>query len=97
VTIGAKADTETIALWVRDTGAGSTPDDLPHIFERLYKGDQARSGRGTGLGLAIVKHLVERHGGHVRAESQVGVGTTITLIFPHPLSHVALGETPSGW
>jgi signal transduction histidine kinase len=82
VTVGAHADAASITAWVRDTGVGIAPSDLPHIFERLYKGDQSRSSAGTGLGLAIVKHLIERHGGHVRAESMLGSGTTITFIFP---------------
>jgi signal transduction histidine kinase len=69
---------------VRDTGSGIPSEHLPRIFERFYRVDAARSraAGGTGLGLAIVKHLVEAHGGTVRAESQVGRGTTISLFFP---------------
>lgn len=85
VTIGTLDDQETVTLWVRDTGVGIAPADLPHIFERLYKGDESRRSSGTGLGLAIVKQLVERHGGHVSAESDQGRGTTVIMIFPrHP-------------
>jgi signal transduction histidine kinase len=71
-------------LSVADTGSGIPAEHLGRIFERFYRVDSAR-GRGeggTGLGLAIVKHLVEAHGGVVRAESIVGQGTTITLNFP---------------
>jgi two-component system phosphate regulon sensor histidine kinase PhoR len=104
VTVGASVAAETVRLWVRDTGSGIAPDDLPHIFERLYKGDQARSGSGTGLGLAIVKHLVERHGGRVYAESVLGCGTTVTMVFPRglvgagdaALSHASPAERPLG-
>ena len=73
-----------IALSVADTGSGIVPDHLPRIFERFYRSDPARSRDqgGTGLGLAIVKHLVEAHGGRVSAESELGVGTTITCWFP---------------
>jgi signal transduction histidine kinase len=70
---------------VADTGPGIAEADLPHIFERFYRGTEARSagGDGAGLGLAIVKHIVEtQHGGRVWAESQVGSGTTIHLTLP---------------
>ncbi len=73
-------------VWVsvRDTGGGIAPEHLPRIFERFYRVDRARSrdAGGTGLGLAIVRHLVEAHGGGVRAESQVGRGTTVAAFFP---------------
>ncbi len=71
-------------LIVRDTGAGIPAQHLPRIFERFYRVDRARSrdAGGTGLGLAIVRHLVEAHGGHVRADSQVGRGTTVAAFFP---------------
>jgi len=73
-----------IEIGVRDTGAGIPPDHLPRIFERFYRVDAGRSRAegGTGLGLSIVRHMVEAHGGSVRAESTVGVGTTIAGIFP---------------
>jgi two-component system phosphate regulon sensor histidine kinase PhoR len=69
---------------VADTGSGIPPDHLGRIFERFYRVDAARSRDegGTGLGLAIVRHLVEAHGGSVRAQSAVGQGTTITIHFP---------------
>ena len=73
-----------MAVSVSDTGSGIPPDHLGRIFERFYRVDTARSRDegGTGLGLAIVRHLVEAHGGSVRAQSTVGQGTTITLHFP---------------
>jgi two-component system phosphate regulon sensor histidine kinase PhoR len=70
---------------VSDTGTGIPADQLPRIFERFYRVDPGRSRQegGTGLGLSIVKHLVEAHGGHVDAHSELGRGTTILLYFPH--------------
>jgi len=82
VTLSASVHDDHVALQVRDTGVGIAPEDLPHVFERFYKADRARSGGGTGLGLSIAKHLVERHGGQIGAESQLGHGTTVTFTLP---------------
>jgi two-component system phosphate regulon sensor histidine kinase PhoR len=84
ITIFTRIEDHAISVGVRDTGAGIPSEHLPRIFERFYRVDPARSraAGGTGLGLAIVKHLVEAHGGRVRAESQLGRGTTISLFFP---------------
>jgi heavy metal sensor kinase len=70
-------------LTVADTGVGIAADDLPHIFERFYRADKARSpGQGTGLGLAIVHTLVTALGGNIACSSQEGVGTTFTVRLP---------------
>jgi len=84
VTLFSRRDERGVVVGVRDTGVGIAPEHLPRIFERFYRVDPGRSREqgGTGLGLAIVKHLVEAHGGRVRAESTVGVGTTIMARFP---------------
>ncbi|MEO7217999.1 MAG: ATP-binding protein [Gemmatimonadaceae bacterium] len=75
-------------IGVRDSGAGIAPAHLPRIFERFYRADSARArdSGGTGLGLAIVKHLVEAHGGSVRAESVLGRGTVVSASFPAAVS-----------
>ncbi len=67
---------------VKDTGPGIAPQHLPHIFERFYRVDKARSRAlgGTGLGLAIVKYIVEAHGGEVKVESQPGLGATFKIL-----------------
>lgn len=69
---------------VKDTGKGIPATDLPLIWERFYKADKSRTrGQGgTGLGLAIVKNIVEAHGGCINVKSEVGVGTTFTIILP---------------
>jgi signal transduction histidine kinase len=69
-------------LAVSDDGKGVWAGDLPRLFERFYRGDQARTSRGTGLGLAIVKHVVTAAGGEVEATSDPGQGLTITARFP---------------
>ena len=88
VTLGGEvgpAGVEGVRLWVADTGEGIDADDLPRIFDRFWRGDPARSrveGAGSGLGLAIARGLVEAHGGRVWAESQVGEGTTVSVLLP---------------
>lgn len=78
------------SFFVRDTGVGIAPDDLPRVFERFYKVSQSRSrgnfigpgGGGSGLGLAIVRHVIEAHGGHISAASELGQGSTFTFTLP---------------
>src|SRR4029077_9410289 len=67
-----------IELAVSDDGIGVAKEDLPRIFERFYRADNARSPdrvRGTGLGSSVVKHLAQLHGGRVEADSELGKGT----------------------
>jgi signal transduction histidine kinase len=65
---------------VTDSGPGIAPEDLPHVFDRFYKSSDSG---GMGLGLSIARYLVEAHGGVIHAESQPGLGTTISLALPH--------------
>ncbi|MBQ3303412.1 MAG: two-component sensor histidine kinase, partial [Clostridia bacterium] len=69
---------------IADTGVGIPAEDLPHIFDRFYRVNKARSREtgGTGLGLSIVKQLVLLHGGTINAESTVGKGTTFVIELP---------------
>lgn len=69
---------------VHDSGTGIAPEGLPHVFERFWRGDKARSRTqgSTGLGLAIAKQLVEAHGGQIGVKSNVGKGTTFWFTLP---------------
>jgi len=69
-------------LRVRDHGIGIEAEDLPHIFERFYRADKARSRQGTGLGLSIAATLVEQLGGRITAESTPGAGSTFSVWIP---------------
>jgi signal transduction histidine kinase len=72
-------NSRTVTFAVADTGSGIAPKDLPHIFDRFWKSSDSG---GSGLGLAIAKGLIEAHGGEIRAESQIGWGTTIRFSLP---------------
>ena len=73
---------DTLRLTVADDGIGVPPEALPHLFERFYRVDAARDRSGTGLGLSICDWIAKAHGGSLRAESRLGVGTTFTAELP---------------
>jgi signal transduction histidine kinase len=75
-----RRDDARAAVVVRDTGIGITPEDLPRIWDRLYRGDRSRAERGLGLGLSLVRAYVRAHGGSVTAESTPGQGSTFTVL-----------------
>jgi len=84
VTLAARAGEGFVELSVQDTGCGIAEAELPLIFDRFWRSEKSRSRStgGSGLGLAIARHLVLAHGGTLRAESVVGVGTTMTVRLP---------------
>ncbi len=88
VSVGVQSGASAATLVVADQGAGIPADQLPHIFERFYRGDAARTRtsagvfNGAGLGLSIAQWIIQEHGATVRVESQTGQGTRVTVQFP---------------
>jgi len=89
VTVSARAARASrVAFVIEDTGRGIPPDDVPRLFERFYQVERSRTGQGkhVGLGLAIVHEIVDGHQGEIAVDSRLGVGTTIVVTIPHPVS-----------
>ena len=84
VDISAVFTPAAVSIIYADTGVGIAADDLPRIFERLYRADKSRSQRGLGLGLSLVKAFAEAHGGTITVESEPGRGSKFTLTIPQP-------------
>jgi signal transduction histidine kinase len=72
-----------VRLTVQDNGQGIAPEHMPHLFERLYKGESSRSSRGSGLGLTISRFIVNAHGGTILVVSDLGKGTEIHVELPY--------------
>lgn len=82
IEIRAFEDERSVVIEVADTGCGITQDDLPYIFEELYRGTNAQGYEGNGLGLALVNTVVKRHGGHIQVRSRPDRGTIFIVRLP---------------
>lgn len=96
IDLWASQATSEAVLQVADTGRGIAIDDLPHVFERFYRGDKSRRRgegvRGTGLGLSICQAIVAAHGGRIEVSSRLGEGTTIMVRLPLHLPPAKVAE-----
>ena len=79
VEISAQTHGNEVVVTVKDTGAGIPAEEIPRIWERLYRGDKSRSQRGLGLGLSLVRAIVNAHGGRIELQSDVGKGSSFTI------------------
>lgn len=82
VTFSGSSDAGTVSLSVQDQGVGIAQEDLPKIWDRLYRAEQSRTTPGLGLGLSLVRAIIEAHGGTVAVQSSPGHGSTFTLRLP---------------
>lgn len=78
----AEATVPELVIEIKDQGIGMTPEQLSRIFEKFYRADKSGHIPGTGLGMVLVKDILEAHGGRVLVDSELNVGTTVTLILP---------------
>jgi signal transduction histidine kinase len=82
VAIRAEPREDGVAIYVEDQGPGIPPEDMPRIWERLFRGDRSRSERGLGLGLSLVKAIMQAHRGRAEAGNREGAGARFTLWLP---------------
>ena len=82
VTVDACQKQDEIVITVSDTGRGISSEELPKIWDRLYRGDKSRSERGLGLGLSLVKAIVQAHKGKLDVTSEPGVGSIFSIYLP---------------
>ncbi len=82
IEVRAFEDGSMVVIEVADTGPGIPEEEVPHVWQELYRGKGARSIPGSGLGLALVRAIIERHGGEVDLRSRVGQGTVVSLRVP---------------
>ena len=84
ISISTTTRNELFTFVIQDTGMGIASDDIPHLFERFYRGQQASRSSipGTGLGLAITKEIIELHQGNIEVQSEINIGTTLIVTFP---------------
>ena len=83
IVIDAYQEQAHTVILVKDTGVGILSDEVPKIWDRLYRGDKSRSEPGLGLGLSLVKAVVEAHKGRIEVDSEPGVGSVFTLYLPN--------------
>jgi signal transduction histidine kinase len=88
VTASVEGEPDQVTLLVNDTGPGISARDMPHIFDRFFRGDRSRFRPGAGLGLNLTMAIARAHGGDVKVASAAGKGSTFAMTLPRsPLLH----------
>lgn len=82
VVFWAEESRDAVTITVKDQGQGIDADDLPRIWDRLFRADRSRSQKGLGIGLSLVRAIIRAHGGSVRAESEIGAGSRFSVVLP---------------
>ncbi len=82
IEVRGREDGDFVVVEVADTGPGINLEDIPHVWEELYRGQGGRTAQGSGLGLALVKAIVDRHGGNTAIDSKIDQGTVVTMRLP---------------
>jgi heavy metal sensor kinase len=97
LTLSLRPAHDGVIVQVADTGEGIAPEHLPYLFERFYRADEARTraSGGAGLGLAICQWIARAHGGDLTVESEVGIGTTVSVWLPSAMDGVVLMSAPT--
>lgn len=98
IRVSVATQSDMVRIAVSDTGPGIAPEHVPHIFDRFFRADEARSREagGTGLGLAIAKEFVEAHGGRIEVDTALGKGTTFFVYLPAGPPHPKNFSLPEG-
>jgi len=91
IAVATAVEDEHVAISIQDSGPGIDPAEMPHVFERFYRGSEARDKPGLGLGLPIARALAEAQGGTLTVQSRVGQGTVVTLTLPQ----MTVGQEPA--
>ena len=95
VSLDAVYDEKCVVIKIRDTGAGISPEALPHIFERFWREDNAHTTPGFGIGLPLAQKIITAHGGRIAVESQLGEGSTFIISLPLAPEDLSLPDTTS--
>jgi signal transduction histidine kinase len=85
IELSAEPRPDEVVITVKDSGEGIPAEEVPRIWERLYRGDKSRSQRGLGLGLSLVRAIVRAHGGHIEVQSAVSKGSSFIIHLPNPV------------
>lgn len=95
VSLDAVYEEKCVVIKIRDTGAGISPEALPHIFERFWREDNAHTTPGFGIGLPLAQKIITAHGGRIAVESQLGEGSTFIISLPLAPEDLSLPDTTS--